>query len=59
MSEKKIGDVIEMDGVKYVITGVNGKSYGLAPYTEKINVDSILDGLEEVEAPKEKKKRGK
>jgi len=59
MSEKKIGDVIEMDGVKYVITGVNGKSFGLAPYTEKkINVDSILDGLEEV-APKEKKKRGK
>lgn len=59
MSEKKIGDVIVIDGVKYVITGVNGKSYGLAPYTEKkINVDSILDGLEEV-APKEKKKRGK
>jgi len=60
MSEKKIGDVIVMDGVKYVVTGMNGNSYGLAPYTEKkINVDSIIDGLEEVEAPKEKKKRGK
>jgi len=56
-SDKKVGDIVEVDGKKFVITNFCGTAAGLAPYVEKKGVSKIIEGLEEVEAPK--KKRGK
>lgn len=56
-TQNKVGDVVEVDGKKYVITGFCGTAVGMAPYVEKKAVSKLLEGLEEVEAPK--KKRGK
>ena len=55
--QNKVGDIVEVDGKKYVITGLCGTAVGMAPYVEKKAVSTLLESLEEVEAPK--KKRGK
>lgn len=57
LSQKKVGDIVEIDGKKMVITNFCGTAAGLAPYAEVKGVSKIIEGLEEVEAPK--KKRGK
>lgn len=56
-TDKKVGDIVEIEGKKYEITGFCGSAVGMAPYVEKKAVSKLLEGLEEVEAPK--KKRGK
>ena len=58
-TDKKVGDVVEIDGQKKVVLAVGNGAVSFGPYVPvvKKGVESIIEGLEEVEAPK--KKRGR
>ncbi len=56
-ADKKVGDVVEIEGKKKVILAIGNGAVAFGDYVPKKGVESIIEGLEEVEAPK--KKRGK